>query len=522
MFSKESQFINIIKQDKQLKINYKKIKNNQIISANQASFLLQDNFLSKDIIFKLDALKEEVFQTYTSSIIINLNERIIRAKNSYNKNDTYCVKLNEEYNLLMKKDSLFEFEHYYKKIGFDYTFSPFHILNLHNEQNPKPNSLSVLIVNYHAYILIVNYKNDIVFYKIVKISSFDDIKTSSFYENEQVGQKLYDEIYYFELNNLIKEAVREYYSKKNVSFIDQITILYNQKQLDNSQIKNFEDELLMEINYHSISITESLYELSHSSSNKSYSKVKVKKKSFFKAFVSVALFTIIMALAYISYDRYKEANMNKELIKQAHSLNEELILPNHIIKNTEIKKVLLRHFDIIPYNMVLKKLSLDEMNSFILIDVLDNTTYSKLMQNRFLKYYKRSSIEYSNTDAIVKQAIIQNKGKKFSKNSTLLTLPKYIQDEFLLEKRVTNQIKNIFPEDTKIEYLNTFSSNIISYNYSLSLTISQPIELFNLIDNLNEEVYSINISYPLKLNVNEEDEIEVNFLLQFHQNKKAK
>ena len=186
MFSKESQFINIIKQDKQLKINYKKIKNKQIVSANQASFLLQDNFLSKDIIFKVDTLKEEVFQTYTSSIIININERIIRAKNSYNKNDTYCVKLNEEYNLLMKKDSLFEFEHYYKKIGFDYTFSPFHILNLHNEQNPKPNSLSVLIVNYHAYILIVNYKNDIVFYKIVKISSFDDIKTSSFYENEQV------------------------------------------------------------------------------------------------------------------------------------------------------------------------------------------------------------------------------------------------------------------------------------------------------------------------------------------------
>ena len=161
MFSKESQFINIIKQDKQLKINYKKIKNKQIISANQASFLLQDNFLSKDIIFKVDTLKEEVFETYTSSIIININERIIRAKNSYNKNDTYCVKLNEEYNLLMKKDSLFEFEHYYKKIGFDYTFSPFHILNLHNEQNPKPNSLSVLIVNYHAYILIVNYKNDI-------------------------------------------------------------------------------------------------------------------------------------------------------------------------------------------------------------------------------------------------------------------------------------------------------------------------------------------------------------------------
>jgi len=522
MFNKESQYINIIKQDKQLKLNYKKIKNDQIISANQASFLLQDDFLSKDIVFKLDALKEEVFETFTTSLLVNSNERIIRAKNTYNKNDTYCVKLNEEYNLLMKKESLFEFEHYYKKIGFDYTFSPFHILNLHNEQNPKPNSLSVLIVNYHAYILIVNEKNDIVFYKIAQISSFDDIKTSSFYENEQVGQKLYDEIYYFELTNLIKEAVKEYYSKKHVSFIDQITILYNQKQLDNSQIKNFEDELLIEVNYHSISITESLYELSHRSFNKSYSKVRIKKKSFFKPFVSAALFIIIMALAYISYDRYEEASQNKELIKQAHSLNEELILPNHIIKNKEIKNVLLTHFDIIPYNMVLKKLTLDEMDSFILIDVLDNTTYSKLMKSRFLKYYKRSNIEYSNTDAIVKQAIIQNKGKKFSQTIKVGSLPNYIKDDFLLEKRVANQIKNIFPQDTKIEYLNTFSSNIITYNYSLSLKMRQPMELFNLIDNLNDEVYSINISYPLMLNVNEEDEIEVAFLLQFHQNKKIK
>ena len=67
MFSKESQFINIIKQDKQLKINYKKIKNKQIISANQASFLLQDNFLSKDIIFKVDTIYSSLLIYFTKN-----------------------------------------------------------------------------------------------------------------------------------------------------------------------------------------------------------------------------------------------------------------------------------------------------------------------------------------------------------------------------------------------------------------------------------------------------------------------
>ena len=132
MFKDESQFVNIIKYESQLNINYKKLSDNKIISANQTNFTLHDNILSKDIIAKVDNLKNDVLKTYTSSLILSSNEKIIRSQNIYDKEEYFESKLNNEYKILIKKNELFEVEHYFKKVGFDYIFSPFHILNLHN------------------------------------------------------------------------------------------------------------------------------------------------------------------------------------------------------------------------------------------------------------------------------------------------------------------------------------------------------------------------------------------------------
>ena len=63
MFKDESQFVNIIKYESQLNINYKKLSDNKIISANQTNFTLHDNILSKDIIAKVDNLKNDVLKT---------------------------------------------------------------------------------------------------------------------------------------------------------------------------------------------------------------------------------------------------------------------------------------------------------------------------------------------------------------------------------------------------------------------------------------------------------------------------
>ena len=161
----------------------------------------------------------------------------------------------------------------------------------------------------------------------------------------------------------------------------------------------------------------------------------------------------------------------------------------------------------IPYNVILKELNLQSMNSSLKIEVLDNDTYLKVMYPRFLKLYKRSSIVYSNTDEIVKSALIKNENKLYLKSKIKTILPSYISDEFIPLKRVSEQIKNIFPSTTVIKYLSTFNSNISTFNYEISLTLKTPLDFFDLIDNLNEELYSINLSYPISLAVDENEEL---------------
>ncbi|NQY21695.1 MAG: hypothetical protein HRT40_10385, partial [Campylobacteraceae bacterium] len=112
MFNNESQFVNVIKFGSQLKINYKKLSKNKIISANQANFILYDNILSKDIILKMQNLKNDVLKTYTSSMVISENEKIIKTQSLYDTEEYFSAKLNNEYKVLIKKNELFELEHY--------------------------------------------------------------------------------------------------------------------------------------------------------------------------------------------------------------------------------------------------------------------------------------------------------------------------------------------------------------------------------------------------------------------------
>ncbi|MCJ8325652.1 MAG: hypothetical protein MJK08_01020 [Campylobacterales bacterium] len=520
MFKDESQFVNIIKYESQLNINYKKLSNNKIISANQTNFTLHDNILSKDIITKVENLKNDVLKTYTSSLILSSNEKIIRSQNIYDKEEYFESKLNNEYKILIKKNELFEVEHYFKKVGFDYIFSPFHILNMHNEENPTLNSLSILVIDYFVYILIINENNKIVFKKVSKITAFEEIKNSEFYTNDIDAQKLYDEIYYLELTNLIKDVIQQYYSLKNVSFIDKITILYKHKQLSSSQIESFKNDILLDVNYHNISIDESLYELSRlkDSEFKSYVKPAEKKVSYFKFFVTSILVFIIAALSYIYYDRNQNTKINENSIEKSNLIVNNILLPNHIIKNNIIKNNLIKHFNMIPYNIVLKKLTLHPSSSELLCDILNTSTYIKVLRPRLLEEYKISNIEYFNIDDIIKEALIENKDKKYSVYNEKVDLPNYNTDIYMPIKMVTKELKSIFPSTSKIEFISTDTLTTSIFNYNITMNISSPNEIYEIINKLNKELYSINLKLPLTIEIDEKKKIYLNFSLQFNQN----
>ena len=254
MFSKSSQYISIIRYYNQLKFDYKLLVNDDIVKAEQSSFVINANSVSQDVVYKLKVLEQNEPLTFISTLCDTPDQKLVPQSELVNEESYAVVELNKEYNVALDKSMLFETKYFFEASGIDYIYSPFHILNLHCEQNPSASTLTGLILNNSLYILILNESNQIVYYGIETLTSFEEIQKSNFYDNEIFGQKLFDEIYYFEIENIISSVLEKFYETKDKVFIDKVTILHMIKQLNDEQINRLHKELFIQVNYHPISV----------------------------------------------------------------------------------------------------------------------------------------------------------------------------------------------------------------------------------------------------------------------------
>ncbi len=538
MFSNsDSQYISVIKYHNQLKIDYKLLNQDEITSSNQTSFLLHDEFMPQDVFFKLNSWQQELAHTYIATVCCS-NEQIIIPINDASKNESYnIVPLNTSFNVGIKKSTLFESVNYFDKTGLDFLYSPYHVLNLHVEQNSCGNHLLILLVDNYLYLLILNENNEIVHSDIKILTSFDDIKETEFYDSEVIGQKLFDEVYYYEIQDLIQSVIVEFYELQSDVFIEKIVILYTLKQLNDQQIYSLKNELLIDISYHPISIDESLFELSKQNltSSKSFiqPRQKIQKKN--SSVFTIAAVIITIALAGVVY--YFQTNTNdkpinkqeiskkvevnqKEIVKEEEIkpavVEKKIELPNHIVKNRDIEKRLLTIFDIIPYDVLLKEITLKEDESVIDATYLKDDIYVKSMKDSLSKLYKYSELKFDDIEASILNASIFNSQRIVEKDPQEVKLPKYIKDKFLPQERVYEQLKVMFPQNGIIKFQSTFKSDVLTYNYTVNIIVDTPLEFFEIIEDINKEFYSMNISYPILLRKTI-DGIEIEFNFQFHQ-----
>ena len=96
---------------------------------------------------------------------------------------------------------------------------------------------------------------------------------------------------------------------------------------------------------------------------------------------------------------------------------------------------------------------------------------------------------------------------------------KYITDEFLPISRVSEQLKILFPKDTIIKFDSNTKNIISSFFYSISMLVKTPSEFFEVINVLNNELYSINIAYPIIMLRNKDGLLKIDFKLVFNQPK---
>lgn len=522
MFNKYSLYINAIKSNNSLKLDYKKLENNQILESNQSTFISKDEILPRDVVHKLNASQTEIDDTYISTFLLSDSSKLIKKQDSKRLKDYSIASLNSEMDVAIAKNRLFETQHYFEATGVDYIYSGFHILNQHIEKNSCINSLITLFFNNQAFIVILNAKGEIVFNRVIELTSFENIKTSNFYDSDVIGQKLYDEVHSLEVLETINSIINEFYETTNNIFIEEVILLYTVKQLTDEQIDQMAEELMLTFSYHPISMEEELFELVRDKrQRKSFIKPRAKPTKSYSKLILTILSVIIFAL--VIYLIAPMDIFNKQPTKQIQEEKEvevkrEFKLPNHIEKNNLIKKRVDEILEIVPYDVLLKELEIKKDSSKIVANFIKNDIYITTLQPELLKLYKKSKIEYAEPKKVVFEGTIFNEGMNPAKSSLKVYNETYITDEFIPILRVTEQLKTLFPKQTIINFKSSFKSDVVTFNYLVNIVLQNPSQLNTIIEMLNNELYSINISYPVSM-VKTDLGLEVEFILQFHQPK---
>ena len=525
MFTKESLYINAVKYDTQLKLDYKKLNNEEIIDVNNSVFLVDNDLLPFDIAQKLNSSQQEIDSTYISTLLLNDTTKLVPKAISSKLKDCEIAKFNNEFDIAVLKTTLFETKNYFVKTGIDYIYSAFHLINLHIDKNISRSEIIVFLFNSKAFIVILDAAGIIVHNTILDLACFDTIKKTHFYEDDIDGQKLFDEIYYLELNEIIHNTLNVFYEKKNNIFVEKVTILYVLKQLSQEQIEQLGEDLLLKVEYHPINIDEELFELSRDKHlKKSFIKPRKKKKK--RNYTNLYIFLFILVVAILAYQVYLRVDFNNFFKSETASsktidiqkIEEVLELPDHLTLNDQIEQRVKSIFDTIPNEVFLNELKIEKNILELKGNFLNESVFATALKPNLSKLYKDIVYSTSSSDKKVNIDGVVLARNEIELNKTYKTYNKeYLTDEFMALDRVTEQLKILMPIDSIIKFNTTASNSTITrFVYSVNILVKDPIEFFDMIGVLNNELYSIHIAYPISM-LKTKAGIEIEFALVFNQ-----
>ena len=525
MFTKESLYINAVKYDTQLKLDYKKLNNEEIIDVNNSVFLVDNDLLPFDIAQKLNSSQQEIDSTYISTLLLNDTTKLVPKAISSKLKDCEIAKFNNEFDIAVLKTTLFETKNYFVKTGIDYIYSAFHLINLHIDKNISRSEIIVFLFNSKAFIVILDAAGIIVHNTILDLACFDTIKKTHFYEDDIDGQKLFDEIYYLELNEIIHNTLNTFYEKKNNIFVEKVTILYVLKQLSQEQIEQLGEDLLLKVEYHPINIDEELFELSRDKHlKKSFIKPRKKKKK--RNYTNLYIFLFILVVAILAYQVYLRVDFNNFFKNEIGSsktvdiqkIEEVLELPDHLTLNDQIEQRVKSIFDTIPNEVFLNELKIEKNILELKGNFLNESVFATALKPNLSKLYKDIVYSTSSSDKKVNIDGVVLARNEIELNKTYKTYNKeYLTDEFMALDRVTEQLKILMPIDSIIKFNTTASNSTITrFVYSVNILVKDPREFFDVIGVLNNELYSIHIAYPISM-LKTETGIEIEFVLVFNQ-----
>lgn len=531
----KKQFVNILKQDKQLKVEYKILDEDKIVKEDSSSFLLDGDYLSKDSISKLNILQNDIPQTYLNALITTPNQEV-KVTNDIDKNAYECVKFDENSSIAITKNDVFEEGVYYSKCGIDHLISPFTILNNKIISKSLKNSLNVLIYDNSLYVLVKDKDKKIGKSGIKVLTAFEQMQDPKFSDDELLGQRIYDEVYFLEVQQTLSDLVQQYYQdNKDVEFLEEVNIYYTINQISDEQLDSLNETLMAKVNYYQINMNEELFNLTSKieSEEVSFIEVRDKKKNnnslLWTALAAISMLGVVGAIYYqmsqkVEQEKQPEQKQIKKEIKQEVKKpkiekKEEVIasFPSHQDYNTKIVQDLMTLFDVVPYDAILNEIGVDKNSSTFVCNFISTTTSNEDMKLDLEKIYKESKAILTYANNAVLSTIVTNKG--------LLNTPKpvknitYQEHEFMSIAQVSKYLERIVLNSSSIKYKTKRKDKYTTYRFTVESLVAEPQNFFDFVGELNKKNIPLVVDYPMEF-AKTNDGISVKFDMVFYQQNK--
>ena len=504
----QKQYINIVKDNKQLKLDYKIMQDNIITKQEHSIFLNNSDSLPIDAIFKLNTLQKNIQQTYITYLYDGANQKILPTKEIDNLHFSR-VQITSDQSVAIDRNSIEAVKTYFADTGVDYVLSPFHILYDHIQQHPKTNKLYILVYNNTLYLSIVNNTNYVEYSNTIPLTPFDDTQDESFLDDEIVRQKLYDEMISLEIQQSLNDSINEYY-KTHSEYLEEVEFLYTLNKLTDDQIDAIHDSIMIPVVYKSISLEAYMDKLTHIDSNKyNFIEARVRKQNtntyLWASLVLLSLAMVVYIVMFFTQDNTKQCKQTK-VVKKEKKLEKKALKPkskqkkeakyillDHQAINKNISQRILMLFDVVPYDAMLKDLKIDKDGSVYVINFVVGSKSLEDMRIKLKNIYKDSKVLVKHKSKTIINTIIENsklidtnfqQPKKEYQKYDVLTIAESV--EYIKKLGIKNSIIKL---DKKLPQ---------GYIFSVSSLVKNPNEFFTFIDNLDKASISIHLSYPIK------------------------
>jgi hypothetical protein len=519
------QYVNIVKNQQNIKIDYQIVDNNIVIKTEQSIFLLDDKQFSNDTSFKLQTLEDTLPRTYLSGICESSEQKIVSKDIEPSLNEI-AVTYDTNHNILLNNDAIQNSKLFHNQGKVDYLFSPFSILQSTIQEELIANSLNILILNDTIYAIVLDKDKRYIYSNTGSLTPYDEIKNSEFYNDEIVEQKLFDEVYLLELTDNISNIIKEFYEKEeNSNFIESVNIFFVIKQLNDTQLESLQETLMMDINYNQISLDDALYDIAKRQSVSKYSFITPRKKKTglpLPAWIAIAVVSTLIAIGalYALMDDEEEIPAQKQAIEKEKPKkiikSEPVKLNDHNHSNTQTIAFIKNIFDLIDDQSTLKEIQLQKYESTIVYNFKDEFSYEKTLQPELLKLYKKSENILTSKSKNQYNAIISNTGLiNKIKHKKIKYNPK--ETKYLDKTSATNLIKSFFNDKTTIKHKNETKTKYSKSTYLVKTIIKEPVEFYNIFEIVNKQPHSIELNYPIEF-VKSEKGIELTLNLAINQN----